>query len=57
MTPSGLRPTSLRLSLVFFVLATLAGACGGDSLPGFANPPPVDGGLPDGSDDDASTGD
>jgi hypothetical protein len=56
MTPSGLRPTSLRIGLLALALA-VASACSGDKLPGFANPPPVDAGTADSSDDDAGTGD
>jgi hypothetical protein len=37
----------------FLLAAALASACGSDALPGFANPPEVDAGLPDASDDDA----
>jgi hypothetical protein len=56
MTPSGLRPTSLWIGLLLGAL-TVASGCTGDKLPGFANPPAVDGGLADASDDDAATGD
>lgn len=38
-------------------LGASSAGCGGDSLPAFADPPPLDAGDSDASDDDASTGD
>jgi hypothetical protein len=34
--------------------SSVGGGCGGPTLPGFANPPPIDASLGDGEDDDAA---
>ena len=48
-------PTALQTTLLILALLTaMAAGCGADRLPGFANPPPVDGGAAgEGPEDDA----